>query len=406
MALSVRDSSIRLLASWAGLAAAAVSPAFAGENVKILNVPDYAWYAGCFGTASGNLVGFWDRNGLPDMYTGPTGGGVAPLTTTNANVSIRALWASKEGVDGRPIGRPGHIEDYWGSQDGFASFASTSPDPYVVAGRAEHTPDCLGDFLGQSQRKYSDLNGECSGNIDGFAFNFWDKTGSRRSNFTPPPVGGAPVRDIQSGLRAWSRYRGYDAKVSSQLADVNPETPSGTGFTFEDIRAEINAGFPVMLILQEHNVFYRDGLPGMARANPNCHAIVVFGYAVTDGGEAAIQFMTSWGEGATVRAWNSDLIMAGLPLRGAITFHPQPKIKKVERTGNFMRVEWEGPNAILQDQLSGITTPAHNYFIERATVLEDSAFSPVTEPASGLDATFAEPQSGQAFFRVRLASSQ
>ena len=406
MALTVSNPANRILASCAGLATVLVSPSFGAENVKILNVPDYAWYAGCFGTASGNLMGFWDRNGLPNMYTGPTGGGVAPLTTSGANGSIRALWASQAGVDGRPHGQPGHIEDYWESQDGTGSFGSTSPDPYVVVGRAEHSPDCLGDFLGQSQRKYSDLNGECNGNIDGFAFNFWDKTGSRRTNFIPPPAGGMPVRDIQSGLRAWSQYRGYDATVSSQLADVNPETPSGTGFTFEDIREEIDAGFPLMLILQQHNVFYRDDLPGMARANPNCHAIIVFGYAVTDGGDSAIHFMTSWGAGPTVRAWNSDIMFAELPLRGAITFHPQPKINKVERTGNFVRVEWEGPNAILQDQLSGLTRPAHHYVIERATVLEDGAFSPVTAPSPGFQATFAEPNSGQAFFRVRLVSNQ
>ncbi|MGZ8898609.1 MAG: hypothetical protein ACXW3Z_00810 [Limisphaerales bacterium] len=375
--------------------------------MKLLNAPDYAWYAGCFGTASGNLIGFWDRNGLPDMYTGPTGGGVAPLNTVGANGSIRALWASQGGVDGRPAGQPGHIEDYWESQDGTGSFESTALDPYMVFGRAEHTPDCLGDFIGQSQRKYSDLNGECSGNIDGFAFNYWDRTGNRRTNFVPPATGGVAVRDIQSGLRAWSRYRGYEATVSSQLADVNPETPVGAGFTFEDIRAEINAGYPVMLMLQNHNEFSRPILPGMPRANPPAHAVVVTGYVVTDGGETrAIRFLTSWGDGETLREWNSDLILANLPMRGAITFHPQPKIKKVERTGNIVRMEWEGPNAMLFDHVSGATTPAHNYVIERASVLEDGSFYPVTEIINGLEATFSDSEAKQAFFRVRLTSGQ
>lgn len=380
--------------------------AVAAENVKLLNVPGYTWYAGCFGTASGNLMGFWDRNGFPNMYTGPTTGGVAPLNSLGSNASVRSLWASQEGVDGRPFGKPGHIEDYWHSQDGLGSFGGTEPDPYVVLGREEHEPDCLGDFLGQSQRKYSNQNGECNGNIDGYAFNYWDKTGLRRTNFVPPTSGGAPARDIQSGLRAWSEYRGYEAEVTSQLANVNPETPLGTGFTFEDLRAEIDAGYPVMLILQTYFEFSRDDLSGMPRANPPCHAILAFGYAVTDGGESAIQFMGSWDDASTFRLWNSDIMFAELPLRGAITYRPQPKIKAVERTGNTVRMRWEGPNASMYDQVSETTRRVHNYVVERATVLDHGAFNPLTASLDGLEATFTEPEGTQAFYRVRLASGQ
>ena len=35
------------------------------EDVRIDGVPDYEWHMGCFGTATGNLMGFWDRNGYP-----------------------------------------------------------------------------------------------------------------------------------------------------------------------------------------------------------------------------------------------------------------------------------------------------------------------------------------------------
>src|ERR1044071_2178741 len=114
------------------------------ENIILTEVPDYAWFAGCFGTASGNLMGYWDRHGLPDFYTGPTGGGLAPINTIGANVGIRSLWASKAGMDGRPAGKPGHIDDYWTFfvNDQTYSYESTAPDPYQVAGRAEHQPDC------------------------------------------------------------------------------------------------------------------------------------------------------------------------------------------------------------------------------------------------------------------------
>src|SRR5690349_3576575 len=95
------------------VAHAAALAGFAAENVMITDVPDYDWYAGCWGTAAGNLMGYWDRHGLPDFYTGPTGGGLAPLNTVGANEGIRSMWASKAGFDGRPNDQPGHTDDYW-----------------------------------------------------------------------------------------------------------------------------------------------------------------------------------------------------------------------------------------------------------------------------------------------------
>src|SRR5258708_16109305 len=60
------------------------------------------------------------------------------------------------------------------------------------------------------------LDGECSGNIDAFSFNFWDKQGVRRENFTPPNQDGIAVRDIQSGWRAWTESRGNHANSYSR----------------------------------------------------------------------------------------------------------------------------------------------------------------------------------------------
>ncbi|MBE7503224.1 MAG: hypothetical protein HS113_23645 [Verrucomicrobiales bacterium] len=63
----------------------------AANHVYLTDVPDYEWHAGCFGTATGNLMGFWDRHGFPDFYTGPTAGGEAPLTSQPPNRGIQAL---------------------------------------------------------------------------------------------------------------------------------------------------------------------------------------------------------------------------------------------------------------------------------------------------------------------------
>ena len=138
----------------------------------LTEVPDYSWFAGCFGTATGNLMGFWDRHGLPELYTGLAGGGVAPLNSSGDNVRIRSMWASAAGLDGRPANQPGHIDDYWDwyISNGNFSYESTVADEYLRLGRPEHTPDCIGDFIGLNQKKWTNLNNECDGNISTYSF--------------------------------------------------------------------------------------------------------------------------------------------------------------------------------------------------------------------------------------------
>jgi hypothetical protein len=381
----------------------------AAENINITDVPDYAWYAGCFGTAGGNLMGFWDRHGFPDIYTGPTAGGVAPLTTSGANEGIRSMWASQAGFDGRPADKPGHADDYWEYlyelPDGevIYSYESTAPDPYQIAGRAEHSPDSLCDFIGASQNKWADLNGECSGNIDAFAFNFWDASGDRRVNYTPPLQNGVPIRDVQSGLRQFTQYRGYDAQVTSQLADFNPNVPSGHGFTFEDLKAEINAGYPVMVMLQSPDQLSRS-FPGMPRGNPEIHAMLITGYIETDDGQQLARYKTSWGEGDHVAAWTADIWEANMPVRGVFTFHPEPKITQIEPDSGALNLTWEGPASTVQDFINGTSSPAQWFVIEKAETV-DGPFTSVSQPTTDLHGSVSNLSGKQAFFRVKILTA-
>lgn len=389
---------------------AAISAAFlalpssrSDQNIFLAEVPDYSWFAGCFGTSGGNLIGYWDRHGFPGFYTGPTAGGVAPLNSVGANRAIRSLWASQAGLDGRPADQPGHIDDYWTffEDDTSYSYESTEPDPYVLLGRPEHPPDCLGDFMGASQNKWDDLDGECSGNIDAFGFNFWDKTGARRWNFTPPVQNGEPVRDIQSGLRLWTESRGESAHVFSQLADFNPNIPPGTGFTFEDLKAEIDAGYPVMLFLQNPDQLSRN-LDGMPRANPRVHAMIAYGYAETDAGGQAVRYRTSWADGDNSWApWGSQTWETLLTLRGVIGYRPLPRITSVQRQPEGIRVTWNGPLSSRVDALAGAQTTVHSYVLERAGKIE-GPYMPVTEPLAQLEAVIPDCCEGQTFFRVKL----
>jgi len=386
------------LAIGCGLALTA-GPGRAASNVYLTEVPDYDWWAGCFGTACGNLIGYWDRHGFPEFYTGPTGGGLAPLNSFGANDGIPALWSSQAGLDGRPFDQPGHYDDY------YVSYESTEPDPYVTAGRPEHEPDCIGDFIGLSQLKWKDMNGECDGNLDAFSFVYWDPQGARRTNFVPGPEAGLPATDIPSGLRAWTRYRGSDAEAFSQLTDFNPDVPAGKGFTFEDMKAEIDAGYPVLLFLQPWGPKSRK-VGSMTKANPNIHGMLAYGYSIRDDGSKVVRYRTSWASGdSRLHAWNAqawEVASVQLTVRGVIGYHPWPKIRHVDLTNGTLTVRWDGPASKLADALNGGTTPLHAYVVEKATSLAQQDFVPIAGPTIEREVTLPDWSGSPAFFRIKL----
>ena len=49
-----------------------------------LTVPAFDWVFGCSSVSGAMIAGYYDRNGYPNMYTGPTNGGVMPLNTYKA----------------------------------------------------------------------------------------------------------------------------------------------------------------------------------------------------------------------------------------------------------------------------------------------------------------------------------
>jgi hypothetical protein len=377
-------------------------------DAYLTGAPDYDWFAGCFGTATGNLMGYWDRHGLPDFYTGPTGGGLAPLNDAGANIGIRSMWATKAGLDGRPSNKPGHIDDYWlyYNNDFSFSYESTVADPYVTAGRPEHEPDCVGDFIGLSQKKWTNMNAECDGNIDAYSFVYWDVKGNVRTNYVPTSAAGTPARDIQSGLREWTKWRGYDVDVFTQLAEpsVNPNTPINKGFTYDRIKAEIDAGYPLLVFLQPPNEPYR-ALSGMSRANPEIHGMMIYGYAdYPEFGIRSLYMRTSWGSGdGQLYAWNSNPWIGTLSVRGVIGYHPKPRVRKITREGSTITLQWDGPSSVLYDAEAQTSTPVHRYQVQRSTRLGTGAvWTNLGSPTTDLNATFADSPGNMAFYRVQL----
>ncbi|MBL9135966.1 MAG: hypothetical protein JNK85_08865 [Verrucomicrobiales bacterium] len=391
----------RLLVSLAasiGLNAGIVS---AAENRYLVDVPDYDWHFGCFGTATGNLMGYWDRHGFPNFYTGPTTGGIAPLHSFGSNSGIRSLWATRAGMDGRPSNQPGHVDDY------YIDYESTRQDPYLTANRAPHSSDCLGDFIGLSQFRWTDLNGECAGNIDGYAFNFFDPSGVRRDNYQPTQADGTAIPDIQSGLREWTRFRGNEADTFSQLVEFNPDKTSPAGYTFEQLRAEIDAGYPVLLFMQGYGEFSR-ALGGYPKVNPIIHAMLAYGYFIDDTGTPYVRYRTSWATGDfelspwTAESWTPSGEL-DLPLRGVIGYRPRPRIVEFRRSSGGWILRWHGPSSVLHDEEAQTDTSTHWYTVERADRLEAAEWRTVAGPVSSLETTLPDCCDGPVFFRLRLS---
>ena len=365
----------------------AVHSAPAQQDVYLEDVPDYNWFYGCFGTASGNLFGYWDRNGLPDIYTGPVNGGVAPLNTSGTNAHIWTMWASRAGYGGRATNDWGHVDDYVGvdANGGGITYRLTN-DPYLAAARAPHTNDCIGDFIGLSQYSWTNLNGECRGNVNAWAFNYFDVLGARRQNFN------APTPDIQSGYRRFAQFRGYDAEVYSQVTDVYPNTPPGRGFSFEDYMAEIDAGYPVIMQWQVAGVADPSG------NNPDFHAVLGYGYLHDPPGTKVIYTHNSWAQGEKLYAWNAPGLFF---FRGVYVVRPKPKVTSITTFNNQTTITWEGGHSRLYDANSGVTVTTHWYVVERGDVTSPGSFLPLSPATTDRSITVTDASPGVGFIRVR-----
>jgi len=386
-------STVRVAAAAAILVPFAASGVRAETNRYLLDIPAYDWHYGCFGTASGILMGYWDRNGYSNLYTGPTGGGTAPLSDAGTNEGIRSLWATEAGFDGRSATNYGHVDDY------YVEYESTAADPWHSRGY-EHPPDCVGDFIGLNQNRWTNLNGECNGNRDGWAFNYFDTSGARRVNFTPGPEAGLPARDIQSGLRAYMQHCGYDAMSFSQLVDIWDDTPAGTGFTFQDVVREIEAGYPLLIMLHDHVYQAADGY------NPDVHGEVICGYRVTDAGVQQVRVRTGWDSNTNsydLKRWANEKWYAwfGSWPRGVIGLRPRPQVTSAALSGGVLRVRWAGPQARLYDAVSDTVRTLHWYVVQGATTLTGGEFRTLSPATADLSLTLTNFPTEIGYIRIR-----
>jgi hypothetical protein len=216
-------------------------------NSVIADFPSYDWVFGCSAVSGAMIAAYYDRNGYPNMYTGPTNGGVMPLTDTSwpswyspvpdayDPYPSNPLVASKNGVDGRTT--KGSIDDYW------VSYGSSADDPFIGNWVEHDWSDAIGDFMKTSQSYY--------GNFDG-STNFYNwKSSSDPMTCSDMKSINIDHLDGTYGRKLFYEARGYS--VSSCYNQYTDNEISG-GFTLSDFIAEIDSGHPVLLNLEGHSI--------------------------------------------------------------------------------------------------------------------------------------------------------
>ncbi len=219
--------------------------------VMLSNVPTSTWTYGCSATSAGMIFGYYDRTGYSNMYTGPTNGGLAPLTNLGQGIGGTpiagscSIIATQNGFDGRTT--RGHVDDYW------ISSGSNGPDPWQTNGWTEHTwGDCTADYMGTNQWKWdTDQDGSIDSNFDG-ATTLWSyNSNAKLYDYTPPATIGLPQTALCHGMRLFAESRGYTVSTNyTQKID----TLYAGGFSFSDYMIEIDSGCPVMVQVAGHSM--------------------------------------------------------------------------------------------------------------------------------------------------------
>jgi hypothetical protein len=220
--------------------AASIKP-ISGSAVWVSNVPSYDWVFGCGAVSAAIIAGFYDRGFHPNVYTGPTNGGVMPMTDTSWGTwsdgfdtyPSNPLVASQNGVDGRTT--RGSIEDYW------IKYNSSANDPYITNGWVQHSwGTAIGDYTKTSQSVY--------GNNDGSSW-IYNYTSSSNA-LTCTEMGNQNIDDdITQGMKQFFEARGYT--VTTCYNQRTDNKVSG-GFSLNDFKAEIDGSHPVLINVEGH----------------------------------------------------------------------------------------------------------------------------------------------------------
>lgn len=230
----------------------------------LLKVPSYRWSFGCAPTAGAMVVAYYDRSGYPQLYTGPTNGGKAPMGKKDdapdedggqelwggqfpgdvppEAPSFHQNWecpisATCNGIDGNQ--NIGHVDDYykyvWAQVDPL-----TNQDP-----NAHHKWDCLADFMGTSMwdKPLYNVHNLSDGdtyvvfkNLAQFKLTAQEAINVSETELKPNQL---------AGLIRFLEYRKLEVDYENTYTQWIDE--GNNGFTYEQFKIEINNGRPVLM---------------------------------------------------------------------------------------------------------------------------------------------------------------
>ena len=212
---------------------------------KLLPVPAFDWVFGCSSVSAAMIAGYHDRNGYPDIYTGPGNDGVAPLDNSvwgtwsdgSSTYPDIPLVATRQGVDGRTA--RGSLDDYW------VGYGSSKQDPYLTKGWSQHAwGDAIGDYMKTSQAVYGNTDGSTT-------FYGWGSSSAVPLTCSEMEKYGVSSKDGTYGRKLFYEARGY---AVGDCYNQSTDNVAAGGFSFDDYKSEVDAGRPVMLNLEGHTV--------------------------------------------------------------------------------------------------------------------------------------------------------
>ena len=249
------------------------------NQVIIQGVPAYNWSFGCTPTSAAMLIGYYDRNGFPDMFVpDPPFNQIAPLTnqewnTTYDNISssdyyICPISATEQNVLGRTT--RGHVNDY------YRGVGDLTNDPYY-GNWTEHSytdgSRCIADYFGTSQKNH--FNNQDGGTKSGLLYNGTKQYAQQINNYQScwGTLGLAYYTSDIPTYQVTECYvqarEGHHQSLGLDITD---------GFTFDDFKTEINESRPVLMSLKSSGAG---------------HAVLAFGYSTNNNHEIVYFYDTS-----------------------------------------------------------------------------------------------------------------
>jgi hypothetical protein len=270
-----------------GSLAGAATLSFTQLGGILPNAPDYEWWYGCTPTSAGMMMGYYDRNGYGGLqYDNLIPGGVAELSN----------YGNPAALANEAIASAGHRSAFYIS--GYLGSGDDIP--------ANHPSfDSLADFMGTSQDSVGNKNGSTT-------LYFWSNgqrfTAQDSFNF------GVWNSDGMYGMWEYFVYAGYNVSRTNfwTQAIYNSQTMP-LGFTFDDYKAEIDAGRVVMLHVTGHTMF---------------------GYGYDPDG--TVYLHDTWNAGQKTMMWGGSY--AGLDQWGVTGFTPESGGSPVPEPGTFLMV--------------------------------------------------------------------